>query len=211
MAESGAENLNPNSSKLQKKSHKRHFLFVSLAVILIAVGLFVYEVHRLTGTASGTIVHSSTVVKTSLNDFNFEPVAVKGAYVSFSYPASMSVYTAAQKQSYPIVEAHLYSYYDIKTWLLSITITKLASDSLSADSAYHADQLNPSAYSPSTVVLNNKSYKVMTDKDAIGFNEIAFALNGGMSAEISLIGNDNLGVSSLQKTFNLVLATFSWN
>lgn len=182
-----------------------------LVFLVIAVGIFVYEVNNLNGTATGVITHAKQIITSNVKSYNFTPVEVRGTQVSFSYPTFMSVYSAAQKPAYPILASYEYSYYDIKTWLLNITVTKLNADSLSADSSYYADLLTPSEYSQSTVKINGKSYVVMTNKDALGFYEVAFSLNNSRSAEIALIGNDDSGTANLQKTFNMVLSSFSWN
>jgi hypothetical protein len=209
MSEPNQLDQTSKNNKPLKKSRKKRVLIAFFAILVIAVGIFVYEVNNLTGTAKGVITHSSE--KITSNSFDFTPVEVSGSLISFSYPKFMSVYTAAQKQNYPILASYEYSYYDIKTWVLAVTIIKLVSGSLSADSTYYADQLNPSVYSQTTDTVNGKSYTVMTDQDDIGFNKVAFSLNDGMSAEIGLIGEDNLGTTNLQKTFNMVLASFSWN
>lgn len=211
MSETNETAQTSNNDKPLKKSHKKHILIGFLVILLIAVGTFIYEVDRLTGSATGVITHAKETITSSDKSYNFMPVKVKGTQVSFSYPAFMSVYSAAQKSAYPILASYEYSYYDIKTWLLTVTITKLNADSLSADSSYYADQLSPSEYSQSTVKINGKNYVVMTNKNALGFYEVAFSLNNGMSAEIALIGNDDLGTANLQKTFNMVLSNFSWN
>jgi flagellar basal body-associated protein FliL len=194
-----------------KKQHKKRNRILSLIVIVILIGGGVYYIMSLlNGSAKGVVTNPTKAQQNAGLSFDFTPVSVENVYVSFTYPRAMSVYTAVQKQSYPTLAAYEYSYKDIRTWLMTVSVNQLLSNSLQADSSYNFRLLNPNIYQHSTVTINNKTYQVMTDTTFTGFNEVAFSLHDGMSGDISLLGNDSLGTTYLQKTFNMVLASFTW-
>ncbi len=165
---------------------------------------------KFNGSAKGVITKPTQAQQNAGLSFDFTPVAVENSHASFTYPRAMAVYTAAQKQNYPTLAAYEYSYRDARIWLLTVTVNQLMSNSLQADSSYLFRLQNPSTYQHSTVTFANKTYQVMNDTTFTGFNEVAYTLHNGMSGEISLLGNDNLGVDNLQKVFNMVLTSFTW-
>ena len=170
-----------------------------------------YLMSRFNAKVSGVVTNPTTTQQNAGLTFDFTPVPVNGTYISFTYPRAMSVYTAAQKASPPILESYVYKYHDTLTWLLVVAVVQLPSDNLMSDSSYSIRVQDPAIYQPSTVTVNQKTYQVMTDTTAEGFSELAFSLHNNMDCNISLLGNDNLGTANLQKVFNMVLSSFSWH
>jgi len=198
-------------SRLKKHGGRRKSILRLLAIVIVVIVVAYYIMSRLNGSAKGVITNPTKAQQNAGLSFDFTPVPVKNAYVSFAYPRAMSVYTAAQKQNYPTLAAYEYSYKDIRTWIMAVSVNQLMSNSLHADSSYNFRLLNPQIYQHSTVTFNNNTFQVMTDTTFIGFNKVAFSLHNGMSIDISLLGNDNLGTTNLQKVFNMVLASFTWH
>lgn len=210
MAESELEIRHTNGTVAKKRHRKRWLIiFIVLFLILIIVTIIIL-VNRLNSSVAGVITNPTKSQQNAGLSFDATPVNVDGTNIDFSYPQALSIDPAAQKPTYPILESYVYKYSDIETWLLAISIIHLNSDSLNANSGYYSRLQDPSEYSQSSVTLNAKTYTIMTDKNAVGFSEVAFSMHDGLSADISLLGNDALGTAELQKTFNMVLSSFSW-
>ena len=170
-----------------------------------------YIMSKFNVSVSGKVISPTLSQQKAGLSFNFTPVPVNGTYVSFTYPQAMSVYTGAQKANYPILESYEYRYSDILTWLLVVAVIQLPDNNLNSDSSYSTRVQNPEQYQLSTVTVNQKTYKVMTDTTAPGFSELAFSLDSSQVCDISLLGNDNLGTANLQKVFDMVLGSLSWH
>lgn len=193
-----------------KKWYRRRLLIYPLVIVVITLGVIYHEMGNINKPSIGVVTNPTPTQQTAGLSFNFTPTTVTGTYISFAYPKLLLVDTATQKPQYPIMESYVYKYNDTETWLLAITVTDLQSDSLKADSSYYARLLNPTEYQLSTVTVKNNTFQVMTDTQAVGFGKVAFSLHNNMSADISLIGDDDLGTTNLQKVFNIVLGSFSW-
>jgi hypothetical protein len=194
-----------------KKHHRKiKFLLILLAVLIVIGGAVDYIMSKFNASVSGNVTNPSTTQQNAGLSFDFTPIQVNGIHISFTYPRAMSVYSAAQKASFPILESYVYKYSDSLTWLLAVAVTQLSADNLMTDSSYSIRVQDPAIYQPSTVTINQKTYKVMTDTTAVGFSEIAFSLHDNMDCTISLLGNDNLGITNLQKVFDMVIGSFSW-
>jgi len=181
-----------------------------LIIVVIIIGVIYHEMSNINKPSIGVVTNPTSAQQTAGLSFNFTPTTVTGTYISFAYPKVLSVDTATQKPQYPILESYVYKYKDIESWLLAVTVTDLQSDSLKADSSYYARLLNPAEYQLSTVTVHNNTFQVMTDTQAVGFSKVAFLLHNNMAVDISLTGNDDLGTTNLQKTFNIVLGNFNW-
>ncbi len=210
MSELAAGTEDSLPTPVRKRRSKKRLMIALVIIVMVMIGSAFYIFNRLNGNSTGIITNPSTAQQNAGLSFNFNPVGVQGTYITFAYPAAFQVNSIQQKPINPILEAYSYKYSDIQTWILAISVTRLASNSLTADSGYHARTLNPSEYRQSTIVVGKKSYIVMTDTSAVGFNEVAYSLHNGMSADISLLGNDSLGTADLQATFSNVLASFNW-
>jgi hypothetical protein len=134
---------------------------------------------------------------------------VVGKYINFSYPAAMIPNTNIQT-SVAVPESYLYQYKDVQTWVLAISVNKLNQPNLSQDSGYSSRKLDPSRYQESTLAVGAKTYYIFKDTSEGNFDEVAFILNGNLSADISLYGDDGAGFTNLQNTFNMVLDTLQW-
>jgi hypothetical protein len=204
--------LDQNEDNIEPSGRgKKLFIQISLSIIvclLIAGGILIYN---LSGTSVGVVYNPSASVRNAGLSYNFTPISVNGKYVSFSYPAALTVMPNQQPVASPILEAFSYKYPDIETWQLNIEVTKLLSNNLISDSGYYERTMKPSEYQESSVIVDGKTYNVMDDVTQPGFNEVAYTLHDGMSGDISLTGDDNLGTANLLKVFNEVLGSFSWN
>jgi hypothetical protein len=210
MAESELE-IGQATELARKKDHRKRWLVIFIIVILVLIiGIARFVTNSLNSSVNGVISSPTKSQQNAGLSFNATPVNVNGTNISFSYPQALAVDPAAQKPTYPILESYVYKYSDIETWLLAISIIHLESNNLTGDSGYYSRLQDPAEYSQSSVTLSGKTYIVMSDKSAVGFSEIAFTMHNGMAADISLLGNDALGTSELQKTFNMVLSSFSW-
>ena len=194
----------------KKHFSKRKFLLILLVFFIVIGGIADYIMSKFNTPVSGNVTNPSLTQQNAGLSFNFTPIQVNGTHISFTYPQAMSVYSVAQKASFPILESYVYKYSDSLTWLLAVAVTQLSADNLMTDSSYSIRVQDPAIYQPSTATINQKTYKVMTDTTAVGFSEIAFSLHDNMDCTISLLGNDNIGTANLQKVFNMVLGSFSW-
>ena len=140
---------------LKKRRQRIRILVIGVVFIFVLAALFSIELHNLNSSSTGKVYTPSLVTQTAGLNFDFKPVAVTGQYISFSYPAAFKVDADKQPPKPPIIESYLYKYNgDIQSWLLSITVTKLLADNLSADSSYYMRSLNPNEYSqPPTYYL----------------------------------------------------------
>jgi hypothetical protein len=198
---------------LEKKNPKtkKRFMYVSIVFVGMIISVTAFIMSSFTGSSSGIVHNPSVAEENSGLSFDSKPVTVHGTYISFAYPAAFSVYLARQKPAPPILESYEYDHSDIKSWLLSITVTKLTSGSLNADSGYYTRSLDPSDFQKSTVLANDHTFVVMTDSSVSGFSKVAYSFNNGMSADISLEGGDSLNAASLSEVFGDVLNSFTWN
>jgi hypothetical protein len=197
----------------KKSTHlsKRKKLFILLIIVVVIGGVAYYIMSKMNGSDAGSVKNPTLTQQNAGLSFDFTPVAVNNAYVSFTYPRAMTIYPETQKASYPILENYEYKYPDVLTWLLVVTVTQLNSNSLMADTGYNYRVHTPDVYQQSTITASNNAFQVMTDTTAVGFGKVAFSLHNGMSCDISLLGNDNLGTANLQKVFSMVLESLSWH
>lgn len=199
----------PNFQKKKRFSTRKKLVILLITIVVIGSIAF-YIISKMSNSAKGVVKNPTLTQQNAGLSFDFTPVAVNNAYVSFTYPKAMTIYPETQKASYPILENYEYKYPDILTWLLVVTVTQLNSNTLMADTGYNFRISTSAVYHSSTVTTNNNVFQVMTDTTAVGFSEVAFSLHNGMSCDISLLGNDNLGTINLQKVFSMVLDSFSW-
>ena len=137
------------------------------------------------------------------------PVAMTGAYASFTYPKCLNA-VATQSPASPVLASYDLVHQDIQTWNLAITILDVPSGSIADNNAYHFRKVNPNRFSESQTVVNGTTVHVMTDKMANGFNGVAFLVRGQHQAVVSLNGDDTTGLHDLQSTLQMVLSSWHW-
>jgi hypothetical protein len=191
-------------------TRKRIVIVSIIAVLVVTVAFVMYVDAKLNEPSVGSVDNPSSSQQNAGLAFDFAATHVTGTTISFSYPKVFSVVSSPPPVS-PITEFYQYKYKDIETWDLSLTVTRLESDSLRADSSYYSRLLNPGEYTQSTLTENGQSFVVMSDTKAAGFSEVAYSLHNGLSVDISLTGDDNAGTSNLQKVFQNVLKSFVWH
>jgi hypothetical protein len=182
---------------------------IKTSLLIIVITLVVIFIFKLRGSSTGVVIPSKPSSTVTTPSFNFTPVSVAGKYASFSYPASMTTFNVGPPSGSEL-EAYGYLYKDIETWFLAVTVLQLHSNSLSQDSGYEYRAINPDHYKQSSATFGENHYVIMTDTTASGFSEVAFSLNGDMSGDISLYGNDTFGTQNLVKTFDMVLTSWQW-
>lgn len=186
-------------------SKRRAWWTLALLVIVVVAWLVISKLNQ---PAKGTVSYAPVQPEQTTASFNAKPVKVMGQYATFSYPAGLKV-AKNNPINPPLVEEFNYSYQDVETWNLSIGITK-NSGGVSNDSAYQFRKTKPDIYKESTQVVNNQNVVIMTDTGAGGFSKIAFLAGNGLSATVSLYGDDAAGLGNLTKTFNMVLGSWRW-
>jgi hypothetical protein len=193
---------------MSHKSVKRLRLVVP---ILVAVTIVGYVTVKLSNRPSNGVITSPSIARPSKQSvFNLKPVEVSGSYVSFTYPAALSV-SPNSKIAAPTVAMYNYSYRDIEPWKLAIDILNIPSGRLIDNNAYQFREVYPQTYSQSDIEINGTNVVIMEDKTSIGFSKVAFLVNGVYQATISLQGNDSGGTANLEATFLQVLNSWRWN
>jgi hypothetical protein len=138
-----------------------------------------------------------------------QPTLINGEYVSFDYPKGMRVVPKNSIGS-PVVSVYDFSYNDIESWDLAISIFLVPSGKLSDNNAYQLREMNSAEYTQSTQVINGQSIIIMTDNTIGYYNKVAFLVHGQYQATISLSGDDQDGNTNLIKTLNMILNSWTW-
>ncbi len=191
---------------IKRKSIKLIFpILIILAIILIVIWIILKN----NSMPIGTPVKQNNFSAINNPGFIFSLKNSSDQYVSFKYPKFLKV-VSNYKFYPPVVDEFNYSYLDIESWDLSISIYHFGSSSLQDNNAYQFRLENPSIYVPSTEVVNEQNVVIFSDQSMGGFNKIAFLVNGTYQATISLTGDDQSGQAPLQKTFDLILSNWHW-
>jgi hypothetical protein len=194
---------------MSQRGRGRKVILVSLVPLTFVIVLILFFISYINRPAQGTLLASPRLTSTKSNNFNLTPVSVSGRNISFSYPASL-VFVSDLSNSSSVLESYTYKYHDIESWLLAISVNRLPQANLSYDSNYSIRKQSPLHYAETTTTVGTKTFYVFQDLTATGFAKVAFILNGNVSADISLLGDDQLGVNNLVDTFNVVINTFNW-
>jgi hypothetical protein len=174
-------------------------------IILISGGVIL---SRLNQPALGTVTPGSSPAQTG-SGFDLTPKRRLGKYASFNYPAGLTVARNSPLVS-PVVEQFNFSHQDIETWNLAIAVLNTPGGTLASSNAYQFRKSRPDIYKESHQTINNQSVDIMTDTSTGGFSKVAFLEGNGLSATVSLYGDDPAGVSDLSATFNMVLSSWRW-
>ncbi len=195
-----------------KQRRKKIYGLTAGCIGLLVLLVFIYlRLNSLGGPAIAQLHNLKRSSRLTNAAFNFNPVRVNAKYISFSYPQSLAADNSAQKPLAPILSSYTYKYNDLKAWVLTVSVVKLSSNNLLADSSYYARYLDPKQYNLASVSFGKNTFQLMTDRYAAGFSKVAYSLNNGLAAEISLTGDDASGTANLSKAFAGVLASFRWN
>ena len=157
------------------------------AIVILLVGLkivssaFNAPVH---GTISTTATKSTPTVQATIN---LRPKTATGTYAHFNYPSGLTK-DKSNAITPPVVAIYDFSYRDIESWDLAISIAIIPSGQLSDNNAYQFRKINPSTYQASQLVLNHTAIPVMTDKTVSGFSKVAFLIQGQYQATHFLTG-----------------------
>jgi hypothetical protein len=190
---------------------KKHFAIYISVIFFLAIGgggWYVYE--QLNSPSNGSVMSLTAQKLNSIVSFNLNPVPVTSPYASFSYPKALTSLPSSSPPVAPELASFTYGYKDIENWMLAISVNSLSGTTLDSDSSYLFRKDNPSIYQESNVTYGGMHYEVMKDTQAAGFSEVAFAIQGNESVDISLFGQDQNGNQNLQATFATVLASWQW-
>ena len=189
---------------------KRKLFKIVLSSSLIFIVLFVvfWIIQSNNNSSIGTTITVNHINNNSLK-FNYSLSSNFDSFVTIGYPKFLKI-VPNYKFYLPVVDEFNYSYPDIESWDLSISIYHFGSSSLQDNNAYQFRLENPNIYSPSTEVVNGQNIVIFSNQSMGGFNKIAFLINGTYQATISLIGDDQSGQAPLQKTFDLILSNWHW-
>lgn len=190
-------------------SRKRRVVGTVIFVLLLCICLTAYELLRYMDAPSQSKITLTHATTSDTVTFNTKPTDVQNEYFNFAYPAAMSPETE-QPLTGSEIATYSYTYRDIESWQLTITVLNLPAPPLNNDSAYLFRAQHSEEYKPSTETVNGQSVRIMTDTEAGGFSEIAFLQHDTEVANISLLGNDSSGTAILNKTFSQILESWTW-
>lgn len=190
---------------------KRIFVISTFSLIVLGLIIFIFwEYLQANKSAIGKTITSQPQSSQSLNSINYSLVNINNPYASFGYPKFLSL-----DKGYPIYpptkEEYNFSYRDIVTWDLAITIDYIPQGSLKDNNSYQFRMTYPNIYQSSTLSINNQEILVFTDKNIPTYNKVAFLINGPYQATVALSGDDPSGTVPLQKTLTAVLSSWRWN
>ncbi len=190
------------------KNQRRKKIVTTITIVIAVTLLVLYLFMKLNAPHEGVVVVGSP--KANISSFDLTPKQSVGKYVTFNYPAGMKV-TANSTIRDPVVEQFNYLHRDIESWNLAIAVMKNPGGSVSTNNSYQVRKIKPEQYKESTETVNGKTYVIMTDSSVGGFSKVAIMQNGSMGATVSLYGDDPSGTKDLQKTFDMVFASWKWN
>jgi hypothetical protein len=187
---------------------KHQLLVGGVGTVIVSAGLVAAMFfHQLNAPATGVIDSSTTV--TPVKSFDLTPRLMTGKQATFQYPASLQV-KPANPSSEPELEQFNFAYKDTQSWILSISVSRLNSGRLADISSLQFRRTRPDIYKESTLTLGSRDITLMTDVTAPGFAKVGYLFRGTRSASVSLVGDSILGTDNLDKSFRLILATWSW-
>jgi hypothetical protein len=190
---------------------KRKLLIGStIGTIVLAGVVFGVMIGIASAPSKGTLSVGAIDGQSVAGSFNRSPVLIEGEYASFMYPQALTVLPTTAV-SPPVLAEYQYSYKDVESWRLSVTVLQLSQPSLIADNSYQFRTLDPTRYIQTTQNIDGQTYVVMSDTQAGGFSQIAYTLHGTQVAEISLYGDNVPGTHLLESIFRSVLGSWQWN
>jgi len=188
------------------KNKKR--LIIYLFVVLVLIGIFELVSIYISKPGQGTIVQTKTSPY-EVPAVKLVPTLFTSPYVSFSYPSILKK-DLANKPINPVVDEYLFSYIDIESWNLAITIYSIPGGAFSDNNAYQVRKAYPTKYLESTQVVNGQNVFMFSDQTISSYNKVAFLLHGSYQATISLSGDDPSGQVILASTLTMILSTWAW-
>jgi hypothetical protein len=190
-----------------KRSKGLKLIILTTPILVVIVGGRLVISHLNQPSLGVVTVGSSST--SSAPSFNFTPQHINGHYASFNYPTELTV-SKNNTLVDPVVEEFNFSHRDIETWALAISIMSTPGGSLATNNAYQFRKSQPKIYKESHQDVNNQSIDIMTDTSVGGFSKVAFLEGNGLSATVSLYGDDPTGVGDLSKTLTMVISSWKW-
>ena len=188
---------------------KHKLLTGSLGTAVVAISVAgTVLFYKINAPARG-VIDESSAGNAQVKKIDMTPRLATGKNAAFQYPSGLQV-KPANPMVQPELEQFNFAYHDIQSWILSISISTLSSGRLADISSLQFRRTKPDTYKESVVNLGDRDITVMTDVTVPGFGKVGYFVDGNRSATVSLIGDDPLGVSDLDKTFTMVLSTWHW-
>jgi len=188
------------------KNKKRIIIFLGvLSVLAISFMILLNYVDK---PSVGSITNSkiTNIVAPALN---MTPTLFSSQYASFDYPAILKK-DHKNPSVNPVVDDYLFSYNDIESWNLAISIYLIPAGELVDNNSYQVREIHTDQYQQSTQLINDHNVIIMTDKTITYYNKVAFLVRGSYQATISLSGDDQGGEGNLVKTLNMILGSWTW-
>jgi hypothetical protein len=138
------------------------------------------------------------------------PVKVTNSYASFDYPSIMTLTSNNALASHELAN-YTFAHPDLVDWNMAIEVMYVASGRLQDNNSYEFRHVHPEQYIETNILVGTNKVDVMTDSTYGGFSKVAFLTHGPYQAVISLYGDNESGLTSLQKTFNMVLSSWKWS
>lgn len=187
------------------RTKKTLTLTFSVIALLLIIWLSIFIKHLTSPSTAKNIIVESTP-----STINLSPIEVTSSYVNFSYPQQLSPLPQVPLAGSELANFN-FTYKDVETWRLAITVSHVDQSTLNDDSSYSFRVDNPQTYQENTEKVGSNTFYIMTDTQVGGFSKVAFILHGYETADISLYGDDPQGVGGLNSTFQQVLKSWTWN
>lgn len=149
-------------------------------------------------------------IATPGSQLRLTPVKVTNSYASFDYPSIMTLTSNNALTSHELAN-YTFVHRDIATWNMTIEVLYVPSGKLADNNSYQFRHVSPERFIETNALINDNNIAIMTDSTYGGFSKVAFMVHGPYQAVISLYGDDQNGLTNLEKTFSMVLNTWDWS
>lgn len=181
---------------------------VATTVVVLLIGLAVYAAfNAVYGEANGTIqpVAAEPTPEATVT----QRIAIDDQYASFSYPAKFTR-LGSETVSDPVLARYNFTKRQVSSWQAAITITKLASGSLSDDGTYNYRNVTTSRFQKEERSIGTHQVTIYTDLTSEVFSKVAYFRQGTRGASISLSGGLPSNMQQLQTDFDALIASWQW-
>ena len=176
---------------------------------VVIIGGLILFIRQLSQPSPGSLSVGQITASPNTYAVSLTPVLKTSVYVTFDYPAGMTLQTSPPVNP-PTLAEFKFTARDVESWVLAINVSTNPTGSLSGSSSYIIRKNNPTVYQASQMIVKGQSIPVMTDTTAGAFSKVAYITNGYELATVSLLGDDSSGLQPLQTTFSMVLNSWHW-
>jgi len=193
---------------MRKFLTKKILLTIMALLLILSVVMSIIAYNALNQPVSSHTIHEVASTTKLAKGVSLVPKTFYTKYVKFNYPAGL-ILRPTQKAPIPNLINILFTASNIEVWVLAINVS-LSSNGIKGNSDYILRAEDPGRYQPTQFIINGVNILVMNDTQANGFAKVAFLSHDNMVATVSLTGDSPQGLTSLQRTFNMVLAHWTW-